>query len=284
MLDPNWFYSTLAQSTAAIVGLAGGFLVQRLFVQRSEIAVAREPVRRLCRNVMGNVLSLRQNVDEVIGGMEAAVAQLDERGGDAVPAFTSHELWTLNHSRSYAHPGTGETTWPQPSEDDLQALRSALSDLRALRAALPSSFEEFLAMLVMSQELEPRGAAWLMDKAEPFPELDFFEDFWQFVARQRDMAKMRWQEALGSSREAGSAVAEFRSRLVPRSFYWLVGILAGLLAAGVISPLFFLSSKDGASKPVLLTAFIPLSLAFIVFAVYELSRIRAAGDLTREAF
>jgi len=24
--DPNWFYSTLAQSTAAIVGLAGGFL------------------------------------------------------------------------------------------------------------------------------------------------------------------------------------------------------------------------------------------------------------------
>jgi hypothetical protein len=31
--DPNWFYSTLAQSSAAIVGLAGGFMVSRVLAR-----------------------------------------------------------------------------------------------------------------------------------------------------------------------------------------------------------------------------------------------------------
>ena len=43
--DPNWFYSTLAQSTAALVGLARAFLVQRLLTQRTEIAPLREKIR-----------------------------------------------------------------------------------------------------------------------------------------------------------------------------------------------------------------------------------------------
>jgi hypothetical protein len=44
--DPNWFYSTVAQSTAAIVGLAGGFLAARLVSHRAEIARDREKLRQ----------------------------------------------------------------------------------------------------------------------------------------------------------------------------------------------------------------------------------------------
>jgi hypothetical protein len=32
--DSNWFYSTLAQAAAALVGLAGGFMMQRVIAQR----------------------------------------------------------------------------------------------------------------------------------------------------------------------------------------------------------------------------------------------------------
>jgi hypothetical protein len=39
--DPNWFYSTVAQSSAAIVGLAGGFMINRLTAHRVDIAPAR---------------------------------------------------------------------------------------------------------------------------------------------------------------------------------------------------------------------------------------------------
>src|SRR5712691_10985641 len=46
MGDPNWFYSTLAQSSAAIVGLAGGFMVSRVLAQRSEMADDRGVLRR----------------------------------------------------------------------------------------------------------------------------------------------------------------------------------------------------------------------------------------------
>ena len=37
-MDPNAFYSTLAQSTTAIVGLIGGFLIARLIAQRRRSA------------------------------------------------------------------------------------------------------------------------------------------------------------------------------------------------------------------------------------------------------
>lgn len=46
--------------------------------------------------------------------------------------------------------------------------------------------------------------------------------------------------------------------------------------------MFFLSAQDDASQPVLMTAFIPLSLAFLGYLAFELRRLRQAGDLTRD--
>jgi hypothetical protein len=45
---PNWSYATLAQATAALVGLAGAFLLQHLLSQRGEIAVTRRDTREEC--------------------------------------------------------------------------------------------------------------------------------------------------------------------------------------------------------------------------------------------
>src|SRR2546425_1803189 len=44
--DPNWFYSSLAQAAAAIVGLVGGFIVAALLRQREQIAGRREDLVR----------------------------------------------------------------------------------------------------------------------------------------------------------------------------------------------------------------------------------------------
>jgi hypothetical protein len=49
--DPNWFY--FAQSTAAIVGLAGGFLVSRLIARRAEIGVERASLATSFASIVG---------------------------------------------------------------------------------------------------------------------------------------------------------------------------------------------------------------------------------------
>ena len=46
-IDPNWFYSAMAQSSAAIVGIIGAFLIAKLIAQKQEI-------RRLSHEIYDN--------------------------------------------------------------------------------------------------------------------------------------------------------------------------------------------------------------------------------------
>lgn len=57
--DPNWFYSTLAQSTAALVGLAGGFMVSRILQQRTEIANDRSVAKGEFESLWGQIAESR---------------------------------------------------------------------------------------------------------------------------------------------------------------------------------------------------------------------------------
>ena len=77
-MDPNWFYSTLAQSTAAIVGLAGAFLVQRLLAQRAEIAPLREAVRGRCEVLV--FTTIRNELDQANAVLESLDTALKEPG------------------------------------------------------------------------------------------------------------------------------------------------------------------------------------------------------------
>jgi len=58
MEDPNWFFSTLAQSAAAIVGLIGAFLVSRIVEQANEV---REKKRELFREVTNQEIIQAKN-------------------------------------------------------------------------------------------------------------------------------------------------------------------------------------------------------------------------------
>jgi hypothetical protein len=45
--DPSWFYSSIAQSTAALVGFVGGFYIFRLQTYLSEWAAATRSLEAL---------------------------------------------------------------------------------------------------------------------------------------------------------------------------------------------------------------------------------------------
>jgi len=78
-LDPNWFYSTMAQSTAAIVGLAGGFLVQRILAQRSDIAQDHRDLRANAAGFLERAREQRTRAAEVAwtspGSVDTGVAR-----------------------------------------------------------------------------------------------------------------------------------------------------------------------------------------------------------------
>lgn len=104
------------------------------------------------------------------------------------------------------------------------------------------------------------------------------------MEHQRDFARRNFRDLSRKSELLAGRISAFRSRLVPATFYWLLGILGGLLVAGVIAPLFFLSAEDGLSKPLLIGLFIPLSVSFLAYTSYELLKLRGAVRLDREKF
>ena len=54
------------------------------------------------------------------------------------------------------------------------------------------------------------------------------------------------------------------------------------MVSGLIYPLFYIDAKAGASKPAMLSLFIPLSLALLGYYGYELYRLATATNLARE--
>jgi hypothetical protein len=69
--DPSWFYLTLAQATAALVGLAGAFLVQQLLNQRAEISPVRADIRQ-------ELKQLQRSIEDELRYDEVALDSLRE--------------------------------------------------------------------------------------------------------------------------------------------------------------------------------------------------------------
>jgi hypothetical protein len=282
-MDPNWFYSTLAQSTAAIVGLAGGFFVQRLLAQRSELAADRELLRERFQSVMKNVTELRSRVLAVVGAMDRGLEEIEKLKDEGREDFTLHTAYffTLSHSRSYGG-GMVPTAAVSEAEEPIRDTRDAMLELTDV---LPTTPEGLFEMLDRSGRLEVGSHRWLEEEQEDrSPGGIEPGTFWEWLPHQRFLAAAAYDGVQKSADSLGHEIAVFRTRLVPATFYALLAILAGLLVAGVITPLFFLSADDGVSKPVLIALFIPLSLGFLAYVGYELLKLRGAIRLTREKF
>jgi hypothetical protein len=136
-LDPNWFYSTLAQSTAAMVGLAGGFLVQRLLAQRSDIAQERADLRANAEAVFSTAASHRKVAARVIEAMDAALVEIhaqEQSGAMQFEGQTYAQLFSLSH---------GENNWggvPIPSVD-FQLARHQVVETREVATGLRDALD-----------------------------------------------------------------------------------------------------------------------------------------------
>jgi hypothetical protein len=275
MADPNWFYSTLAQSTAAIVGLAGAFMVQRVFVQRSEIAVEREELRQTLINAFAVLDGQRSAANSVIASLDpySDDGPVDSRGLSVIGPEGQFP-WRVDIDVSVAR---------DPAQRQrLVAMREAV---RGYRAALPRTFEDYVRSLQADGLRPPDEHKWLADlpwveSTIPAPETNWTG----WLPYSRELVRTQWHAQVADAHRFASMVGAFRSRLVPFSYYVLIVVLALMLIVGVVIPLAYLQAKQGVSKPTLIVAFAILASAFPIYVGLELKRLRGAGDLTKATF
>lgn len=280
-LDPNWFYSTLSQSTAAIVGLGGGFLVQRVLQQRNEIGGPRGEVRSQLHSGFAALSSRRADAELVKTSLRKALAERKPDPG-------SFDHFRITEAVHALHPRLGTAGQKGVAHSipnsAVPTIEEAANVAEALEQAFPDTFEEYLKTLDDGGLAAPSNSAWLDEPRAgglPFAEST---DVMGLLEHQRGLACESWRIAKAKTQEQVDLVAAFKSRIAPSRFYWLLGVMFGMLAVGIVAPLTWLTAREGDSKTFLLIPFAILSVAFFCFIGDELRRLRAAGDLSRETF
>jgi hypothetical protein len=283
--DPNWFYSTLAQSTAALVGLAGAFLLQRLLSQRQEVAITRRSIREECLLLRRHMQEEAEVARGPLDGLETAI-----RDADREPPECDVISVPMLNITVFGSDGTssGQVGLPEfDRSDGLRILGEALESLNAYVEALEAAtFERMVEDLRQHGRLRRPDRDWLEDGkrdlavqiAEPRPTI------WARLETQHRNVTFRWKQFSRQSEEIGDRLGRLRTRFVPQSFYMLFVVLLLMLGAGVVAPLVFLSAQAGPSKWILFALFTPLSVAFVGFFGWELRSLRRADRLLKEAF
>jgi hypothetical protein len=280
-LDPNWFYSTLAQSTAAIVGLGGGFLVQRILHQRSEIATPRSDLLENTRRHWEVVAQARLRARQVAVSLTEVLEEGQAREAAGFGSFRpTKNIYVYEHGRGVQGRANG-----LPLELDFGVLTKLADSAAAaaeFRAALPATFDDLVSQLEKGGSLEVGDASWLEAPFEAQP--GWGEPFVDLMVSQRLNFQSLWRDLKNETAPYGVALRDFKARLVPASFFRLLAVIVGLLLFGTIAPMLYLSARDEGSRALLLVPFAFLSIAFFGFIAAELGRLRAAGDLRKNTF
>jgi hypothetical protein len=279
-MDPNWFYSTLAQSTAAVVGLAGGFLFTWLLSRRGEVIVERQAYVKWLNRIIGQLEDLKHRTDTVRLETEEVLRKIrDQRA-----AGVSHDRLEIPQFELLSH---GRYPVPHPSVEDIKALDQLPPLYEQLRGAIANDRGDLARNLLSAKPLEPRGAPVYREveiRHDPFEKTGIGpENFWSGARAQKDHAIWRWQEIAREYDRLAFALKNFRESLVPGSIYFLILILFGLVSAGVVAPMAFLSAHAGPSKWVLFAISAPLVVGFVGYLAYEVRRLRHAADLSRDS-
>jgi hypothetical protein len=80
-MDPNWFYSSLAQSAAAVVGIIGAFLVSYLLGQRGSALEQRRAMLQSARAVRRLLIGFTFDIESYLAWYEKQVRPHLEKSG-----------------------------------------------------------------------------------------------------------------------------------------------------------------------------------------------------------
>jgi hypothetical protein len=270
--DTNWFYSTLAQSSAAIVGLAGGFMFSRILALRSDLGTER-------RGPENDLVNLWLRMTDMRSRAIAIVESMDE----LLPAARAERTLPSDRAYSFSHTPGDNVSWALDDGElsHLDDLRRAAVEVLAALDALgksPAGVAEHLRADRTAADLAP---SWLLTD---WPANLGGGNFMQELGRQRDFARRAFSGVTQAYETLRGNLGELRSIASIGSLVGLLAVLAAFLLLGVAWPLAYLSARGGATKPVLLALFVLLGLSFLGFLGNEIRRLRNGLLLDRSHF
>lgn len=264
---------------ATVVGLAGGFLFAWVLARRNEVLAERHRHLASLLSFESDLSQLRARLEQVIVGANEALSRIERtRSAGATPQHIPGPP-TISHS-SY--------TVKMPTDEEFELLRLLPAECEKLIAAVYHSRAQLAEMIVSGTIFGGATAdayRGLSPRADPFAASGLSaENLWSGLRQQRSHAAWVWTSHEQRFTVLRDAVLDFRQRIVPRAIFWLLGVLGGLLVAGVLVPTAFLSAGEGAAKWWLLGVAGSLAVAFFGFLVVEVVHLRGAVDLGRDHF
>ncbi len=246
--DPNWFYSSLAQAAAGLVGLFGGILATRIQSELERASARQDHVATTLRALDKQVQLVLEPYRAYIDHSPNQLALLQGRLNSG--PFTADTWFSpFDTGKSGVHVETHQHNL------DVETARLAL-----VRAVLPSIDRLVLAcegheLTSLADEIEAAAAAH--PAAEGLPD--------------------RLLRVATCANDAASALVGLRAVTADPMMAWLVRCLGAITVVSIIAPLWFLAARTGLQKVLFLSAF---AVSVGVLLLYVHSRalaLRRAG-------
>lgn len=252
-MDPNWFYSSLAQSAAAIIGLLGAVLVSRLLQQ---LSVVRESKSILIQDYLKLRSSLHGTSRHLQDYVAFLIREIPEINKALEQGYSDREV---SHEITFSGSRGSSESWRVPVSQEI--LSDRRRDLNLCQITIPA-LESTIAIVKLSdldqaliriRELEPR-----------FPH----------------EAKSTLGQHIPQLAGLADRCASYKAKLVPNSFIVMLVIIAWLSIASVIIPLGFLAARiEDNSKLLLISGFALGILGVLVYFGVLIKEVREAGKL-----
>ena len=253
MTDPNWFYSALAQSAAAIVGLIGALLLTKITETsntirnfRAELINQKNELRVKSYPIINKIDELESSLKEILG----------EIGNETVG------------TASYGLPGNYGSIIVEKGETDTEKIKKGLKLTSSSLEKWKDLFKNFdekvdeLSEIISSLAKIKEYANFISD--------DFGKKLDEQLLKENELNT--WNEYFLSFK---NKVDDYNKITIPKSYYLILIILAFIVIVGVIIPLGYLSAFSGYSKIVLISLFSVGIIGLILYFIYQVHEIRS---------
>lgn len=265
MADANWFYSSLAQSAATIIGIIAGFLVTGVLRQRAMTVDARRALLLRARAFDALIQPTIQPLVDVVAPWDRHIEALEDES-DGLITFTFPALKGLDGSGIQ---GPLAVTLSASDREELRKFRAAVMEL------IVTTSDKYFAYLLRGDE----GARTQLHSAVRFVGLraQHLEEMWKDRPDQLGLLTRGGLERMLTFKRTADVYLTLldasRKAAVSPSFYWALGLLAFLSVFGVVAPLSVLDARSVGERTIFLVLFATGLTGILLFLWLQLRSI-----------
>jgi hypothetical protein len=261
--DPAWFYSSLAQTSAAIVGLIGGLLVSRLIDHGASLRAQRRDIEQAAALVKATIRAEVTNWRDAVEGLEKEVRRAQQGQASRVHADPLSDYIARSYSwAEWGFGGASPAANMDPPDEYISSARSMLRDLSIALQASPSLVGLLTCVDLEQAAQSRRAAAREVEDQEGYRLLEKHAEALQGLSRH---------------------LRNLEGSLLPKSLGLIAVLLLWLATTGILWPLAVLPGLgQSITKGSMLISLALGLVALNVYVAHELWALRQVAVLRWE--